>query len=62
MLNFCLKAQKISSSDQCLVHIHAMDPKLGQSLDDLSFSLCYSFVPVFLLDMNNSGSKLWKVG
>ena len=35
-----------------------MDPKLGWSLDDLSFS-CYSiFIPAVVLDRNNSGSEI----
>jgi hypothetical protein len=36
---------------------HGMDPKVGRSLDGLSFSLCSIFVPAFSLDRNNSGSK-----
>ena len=38
-----------------------MDPKLGQSLDGLSFSLCFISVPEVPLDRNNSGSKILKV-
>lgn len=38
-----------------------MDPKLARSLDGLSFSLCSPFILSFLLDRNNSGSKLLKV-
>jgi hypothetical protein len=33
------------------------DPKVGLSLDDLSFSLCSIFVTAFPLDRNNSGLK-----
>jgi hypothetical protein len=41
------------------VPAHGMDPKLGQSLDGLSFNFCSSFVPAFLLDRNNSGSLIY---
>ena len=33
---------------------HGMDPKVGQSLDGLSFSLCPIFVSAFPLDRNIS--------
>jgi hypothetical protein len=36
--------------------------QLGLSLDGLSFNLCSIFVSTFLLDRNNSGSKILKVG
>jgi hypothetical protein len=39
-----------------------MDPNVGWSLNNLSFSFCSTFVPAFLLDGSNSGSKLLKVG
>jgi hypothetical protein len=39
-----------------------MDPKLNLSLVSLSFKLCSIFVPAFLLDRNNAGSKISKVG
>jgi hypothetical protein len=39
-----------------------MNLKLGQSLDDLSFSLCSIFAPAFPLDRNKSGSKNLKEG
>jgi len=39
-----------------------MNPKLGRSLSSFSFSLCSIFVPVLLLDMNNSGSRILKMG
>jgi hypothetical protein len=39
------------------VSAHGMDPKLGQSLGGLSFSLCSIFVPPFLSDRNNSGQQ-----
>jgi hypothetical protein len=38
-----------------------IDPKLGGSLDGLSFSLCSIFVPVFPLDRNNSVLKFFKM-
>ena len=38
-----------------------MDPKLGQSLDGLSFSLCSIFVPSFPLGRNNFESKNLKM-
>ena len=41
---------------------HEMDPNLGQSLDCLSLSLFSIFVPVVLLDRNNSGSEILIVG
>lgn len=37
-----------------------MNPKLGWSLDGLSFFLCFVVVPAFLLDRNNLGSKILK--
>jgi hypothetical protein len=45
---------------QSLVPAHGMGPKLGWSLDALSFNLCSIFDPVFLLDRNNSGLKMLK--
>ena len=41
-----------------------MDPKVGHSLDGLSFSICSIFVSVFPLDSNNSGLKIlrWEGG
>lgn len=38
-------------------HTPWVDPNLGPSLDGLSFRLCSSFFPVFLLVRNNAGSK-----
>jgi hypothetical protein len=35
----------------------SMNRLVGQSLDRLSFSLCFDFVPAFLLDKNNPGLK-----
>ena len=40
-----------------MVSVIRMDPKVGHSLDGLSFSLCSIFVPVFLLDRINSVQK-----
>lgn len=37
-----------------------MNPKLGWSLDGLSFFLCFVVVPAFLLHRNNFGSKILK--
>jgi hypothetical protein len=59
MLGSCLQAQHGLWG---FVPAHGMDPKLGWSLEGLSFSLCSIFVSAFLLDMNNSGSKFLKVG
>ena len=42
--------------------IYWMNPKLGGSLDGLSFSLCSIFVTEFPLDWNNSGSKILMMG
>jgi hypothetical protein len=39
-----------------------MDHTLGQSLDDLSFTLCSIFVPTFPLDRNNLGLNILKMG
>jgi hypothetical protein len=39
-----------------------MNPKLDPSLDSLPFRLCSTFVPVFPLDRNNSGSRMFKMG
>lgn len=39
-----------------------MGPKVGWSLDDLSFSLCSMFLPAFPLNKNNYGSKNLKMG
>jgi hypothetical protein len=39
-----------------------MNPKLGQSLDYLSFSLFSIFVLAVLLDKNTSGSEILTVG
>jgi hypothetical protein len=38
-----------------------MDPKLGLPLDCLSFSLYSIFVPTYLLDRKNSGTKILKM-
>jgi hypothetical protein len=51
------KHNMASASAGGLVPAHGIDPKLGQSLDDFSFSLCFIFVPAFLFDRDNSGSK-----
>ena len=42
--------------------VHGMDPKLGQSLDGLFFSLCSNFVSAFPLDRKNSGSEILLMG
>ena len=39
-----------------------MGPKLSQSLDALSFSLCSIFIPVLPLDINNFVSRILKMG
>jgi hypothetical protein len=39
-----------------------MEPKLDWSMDYVSFSLFSSFVPVFVLDRNNSVSEILTVG
>jgi hypothetical protein len=44
------------------VSAHGMDPKLGRSLNSLSFSLCSIFVPTFSLERNNSGPKIFVMG
>ena len=41
---------------------YRMDPKLGWSLDVLSFSLCSIFVLAFPLDRDNCGLEILKVG
>jgi hypothetical protein len=41
---------------------HKIDPKLGGSLDFLSFSLFSIFVPAVLLDRNDSGPEFLTVG
>jgi hypothetical protein len=38
-----------------------IDPSLGWSLNNISFSSCSTIVPAFLLDKTNSVSKLLKV-
>jgi hypothetical protein len=40
------------------VSADGMDPKVGQVLDGLSFSLSSIFAPAFPLDRNNSGLKI----
>lgn len=40
---------------------HRMDPNFGQSLDGLSFVLCFIFVPAIPLDRNNSEPNMLKV-
>jgi hypothetical protein len=44
------------------VCVNEIDPKLGQSLGGLSFSLCSIFVPAFSLGRNNSGLNILKMG
>jgi hypothetical protein len=41
---------------------HGIYLKLVWSLNGLSVSLCSIFVPIFPLDRNNSGLKVFKVG
>jgi hypothetical protein len=62
MLGSCLQAQHSITKCHELVTAHGMDPKLGSSLLSHLFSLCIIFVPAFLLDRNNFGSKILKVG
>jgi hypothetical protein len=42
--------------------MHGVDSKMSRSLGGLSFSFCSISVPTFLLDRNNSGSKILKMG
>lgn len=43
------------------MHTHGINPELGQSLIGHSFILCSIFIPAFLLDGNNFGSKNLKL-
>ena len=38
-----------------------VEPKLSQSLDGLSLNFFSIFIPAFLLDSNNSGSKFLNI-
>jgi hypothetical protein len=63
MLGSCLQAQhSISNSVRVLMPVHGMDSKSDQSLVGHSFNLCSIFVPAFLLDRSNFGSKMLKMG
>jgi hypothetical protein len=54
MLDSSLEAQhSINNSLRVWCPPHGVDLKFGRSLDDLSFTLCYIFVPVFLLQRDN---------
>ena len=44
-----------------MVPVDGMDPKLGRSLMCYSFSVCFIFVPAFLLNRNISGPKILHV-
>jgi hypothetical protein len=41
---------------------HEIDPKLVGSLDHITFSLFFIFIPEILLDRNSSGSEDVTVG
>jgi hypothetical protein len=43
------------------VSVDGMDCRVGQSLDGLPSSICSTFGPVFPLDRNNSGLKMWRL-